>query len=50
MKTVKNYLNGLVRTLQKTQEKFSSNLFSETDLNVFCRKVLPEYPENAKRY
>ncbi|MFV5695376.1 thiamine pyrophosphate-dependent enzyme [Flavobacterium sp. LB3P122] len=33
----------------KTQEKFSSNLFSETDLNVFsAEKVLPEYSENAK--
>ncbi|MFV5692167.1 thiamine pyrophosphate-dependent enzyme [Flavobacterium sp. LT1R49] len=33
----------------KTQEKFSSNLFSETDLNVFSvEKVLPEYSENAK--
>ncbi|MDP3682216.1 MAG: thiamine pyrophosphate-dependent enzyme [Flavobacterium sp.] len=32
-----------------TQEKFSSNLFSETDLNVFSvEKVLPVYPENAK--
>ena len=33
----------------KTQEKFSSNLFSETDLNVFSvEKVLPVYAENAK--
>ncbi|MFV8376175.1 alpha-ketoacid dehydrogenase subunit alpha/beta [Flavobacterium sp. LB1P62] len=33
----------------KTQQKFSSNLFSETDLNVFSvEKVLPEYSENAK--
>ena len=33
----------------KTQEKFSSNLFSETDLNVFSvEKVLPVYGENAK--
>lgn len=33
----------------KTQQKFSSNLFSETDLNVFSAvKVLPEYSENAK--
>ncbi|KIA86210.1 thiamine pyrophosphate-dependent enzyme [Flavobacterium sp. AED] len=33
----------------RTQQKFSSNLFSETDLNVFsAEKVLPEYSENAK--
>ena len=33
----------------KTQAKFSSNLFSETDLNVFSvEKVLPEYADNAK--
>ncbi|MFM2368309.1 MAG: hypothetical protein RL619_609 [Bacteroidota bacterium] len=33
----------------KTQRKFSSNLFSETDLNVFSvEKVLPEYSEDAK--
>ena len=33
----------------KTQHTFSSNLFSETDLNVFSvEKVLPEYAENAK--
>ncbi len=33
----------------KTQEKFSSNLFSETNLNVFSvEKVSPVYSENAK--
>lgn len=33
----------------KTQQKFSSNLFSETDLNVFSvEKILPEYSENAQ--
>nr|WP_314897066.1 thiamine pyrophosphate-dependent enzyme [uncultured Flavobacterium sp.] len=33
----------------KTQQTFSSNLYSETDLNVFSvKKVLPEYSENAK--
>lgn len=33
----------------KTQQKFSSNLFSETDLNVLsAQKVVPEYSENAK--
>jgi pyruvate/2-oxoglutarate/acetoin dehydrogenase E1 component/TPP-dependent pyruvate/acetoin dehydrogenase alpha subunit len=33
----------------KTQVNFSSNLFSETDLNVFSvEKVLPEYADNAK--
>ncbi|SHL12850.1 alpha-ketoacid dehydrogenase subunit alpha/beta [Flavobacterium xanthum] len=33
----------------KTQKNFSSNLFSETDLNVFSvDKVLPVYAEDAK--
>ena len=33
----------------KTQKNFSSNLFSETDLNVFSvEKVLPIYAEDAK--
>lgn len=33
----------------KTQKNFSSNLFSETDLNVFSvEKVLPVYTEDAK--
>lgn len=34
---------------KKTQQIFSSNLYSETDLNVFSvEKVLPVYSENAK--
>ena len=33
----------------KTQKNFSSNLFSETDLNVFSiKEVLPVYAEDAK--
>lgn len=33
----------------KTQRRFSSNLFSESDSNVFSvKKVLPEYSEDAK--
>ena len=33
----------------KTQKNFSSNLFSETDLNVFSvEKVLPQYADDAK--
>ena len=33
----------------KTQERFNSNLFSESDSNVFSsKKVLPEYPKDAK--
>ena len=33
----------------KTQQKFSSNLFSESESNVFSvKKVLPKYAENAK--
>jgi pyruvate/2-oxoglutarate/acetoin dehydrogenase E1 component/TPP-dependent pyruvate/acetoin dehydrogenase alpha subunit len=39
---ISNYIN-------KTQKKFSSHLFSESDLNVFSvQEVLPEYAENAK--
>jgi len=34
---------------QKTQKNFSSNLYSETDLNVFSvEKVAPEYADDAK--
>lgn len=34
--------------IKKTQPKFSSNLFSESDKNIFSvKKVLPEYPSNA---
>jgi len=33
----------------KTQQRFSSNLFSESDSNIFSVKiVLPEYPKDAK--
>ncbi|PWA06321.1 alpha-ketoacid dehydrogenase subunit alpha/beta [Flavobacterium laiguense] len=39
---ITNYIN-------KTQEKFSSNLFSNSDKNVFSvKEVLPVYPDNAK--
>ena len=35
--------------IAKTQQNFSSNLFSETDLNVFSvKEVLPIYHEDAK--
>ena len=41
-KWISNYINI-------TQRKFSSNLHTETDLNVFSvKKVLPKYKENAK--
>jgi len=34
---------------EKIQPKFSSNLFSESDQNVFSvKEVLPNYPENAE--
>ena len=34
---------------QKTQKNFSSNLFSETDLNVFSvEKIAPEYADDAQ--
>jgi pyruvate/2-oxoglutarate/acetoin dehydrogenase E1 component/TPP-dependent pyruvate/acetoin dehydrogenase alpha subunit len=34
--------------IQKTQPKFSSHLFSESNKNVFSvKEVLPEYPNNA---
>jgi pyruvate/2-oxoglutarate/acetoin dehydrogenase E1 component len=39
----------IVAYTAKTQKNFSSNLFSETDLNVFSiKKVLPVYSEDAK--
>jgi pyruvate/2-oxoglutarate/acetoin dehydrogenase E1 component/TPP-dependent pyruvate/acetoin dehydrogenase alpha subunit len=39
---ITNYIN-------KTQEKFSSNLFSNSDKNVFSvKEVLPVYPNDAK--
>jgi pyruvate/2-oxoglutarate/acetoin dehydrogenase E1 component/TPP-dependent pyruvate/acetoin dehydrogenase alpha subunit len=39
---ITNYIN-------KTQEKFSSNLFSNSDKNVFSvKEVLPVYSDNAK--
>jgi len=35
--------------ITKTQQKFSSNLFSESNMNVFSvKEVLPEYPNEAK--
>jgi pyruvate/2-oxoglutarate/acetoin dehydrogenase E1 component len=35
--------------INKTQTNFSSNLFSNSDLNVFSvKEVLPVYPDNAK--
>ena len=40
--------NWITNYIKKTQPKFSSNLFSESDKNVFSvKKVLPEYPSNA---
>jgi pyruvate/2-oxoglutarate/acetoin dehydrogenase E1 component/TPP-dependent pyruvate/acetoin dehydrogenase alpha subunit len=34
--------------IKKTQIKFSSNLFSESDKNVFSvKEVLPQYPDNS---
>jgi hypothetical protein len=34
---------------KKNQEKFSSHLYSNSDLNVFTvKQVLPQYAENAK--
>lgn len=41
--------NWITSYTKDTQRRFSSNLFSESDLNVSSAKqVLPEYPENAK--
>jgi pyruvate/2-oxoglutarate/acetoin dehydrogenase E1 component/TPP-dependent pyruvate/acetoin dehydrogenase alpha subunit len=40
--------NWIINYIKKTQPKFSSNLFSESEKNVFSvKKVLPEYPSNA---
>lgn len=40
--------NWITNYIKKTQPKFSSNLFSESDKNVFSvKEVLPEYPSNA---
>jgi pyruvate/2-oxoglutarate/acetoin dehydrogenase E1 component/TPP-dependent pyruvate/acetoin dehydrogenase alpha subunit len=40
--------NWITNYTNKTQSKFSSNLFSESDKNVFSvKEVLPEYPQNA---
>jgi pyruvate/2-oxoglutarate/acetoin dehydrogenase E1 component/TPP-dependent pyruvate/acetoin dehydrogenase alpha subunit len=40
--------NWITEYTKKTQVKFSSNLFSESDKNVFSvKEVLPEYPLNA---
>jgi pyruvate/2-oxoglutarate/acetoin dehydrogenase E1 component len=41
--------NWIKNYTAKTQQKFSSNLFSESESNVFSvKKVLPKYAENAK--
>jgi len=47
---VKNELsNWITAYTKKTQEKFSSHLHSDSDLNVFSvKEFLPEYTENAK--
>lgn len=47
---VKNELsNWITAYTTKTQEKFSSHLHSDSDLNVFSvKEILPEYSENAK--
>lgn len=40
--------NWIISYTNKTQQKFSSNLFSESDSNIFSvKKVLPEYSTNA---
>lgn len=40
--------NWITSYTNKTQQKFSSNLFSESDSNIFSvKKVLPEYSTNA---
>ncbi|TRX31919.1 transketolase [Flavobacterium sp. ZT3R18] len=39
----------ITKYINKTQEKFSSNLFSNSDKNVFSvKEVLPVYPNDAK--
>jgi pyruvate/2-oxoglutarate/acetoin dehydrogenase E1 component/TPP-dependent pyruvate/acetoin dehydrogenase alpha subunit len=41
--------NWISSYTNKTQRKFSSNLFSESELNVFSvKEVLPEYSSNAE--
>lgn len=47
---VKNELSNWITTYTtKNQEKFSSHLHSDSDLNVFSvKEILPEYTENAK--
>lgn len=40
--------NWITNYINKTQPKFSSHLFSESDKNIFSvKEVLPEYPSNA---
>jgi pyruvate/2-oxoglutarate/acetoin dehydrogenase E1 component/TPP-dependent pyruvate/acetoin dehydrogenase alpha subunit len=40
--------NWITNYIKNTQSKFSSNLFSESDKNVFfVKEVLPEYADNA---
>ncbi len=40
--------NWITDYINKTQPKFSSNLFSESDKNIFSiKKVLPEYSQNT---
>jgi len=42
--------NWITNYIKKTQPKFSSNLFSESDKNVFSvKEVLPEYANNAEQ-
>ncbi|NGY38810.1 transketolase [Flavobacterium sp. XN-5] len=47
---VKNELsNWITNYTKKNQEKFSSHLHSDSDLNVFSvKEILPEYNDNAK--
>jgi TPP-dependent pyruvate/acetoin dehydrogenase alpha subunit len=41
--------NWITNYINNSQQKFSSNLHSESNLNVFSvKEVLPEYAENAK--
>ena len=41
--------NWITKYTESNQPKFSKNLFSESNLNVFSvKEVLPEYEENAK--
>ncbi len=45
----KELSDWIISYTAKNQKKFSSNLFSESDKNVFSvKEVAPEYPENAK--